>query len=120
MANELDFTIDDGVLEVHATGKLTKEFYTAFVPVVEEQIKQHGKLHIVFVMHDFHGWTAGALWADMKFDIHHWKDIARLAIVGESKWEEGMATFCKPFTKATVKYFDQAQLDEARAWAKES
>ena len=67
-------------------------------------------------MHDFHGWTAGALWEDIKFDMHHWKDIERLALVGETKWEAGMAAFCKPFTKATVRYFDQSQMEEARKW----
>jgi hypothetical protein len=25
------------------------------------------------------------MWEDMKFDLAHWKDIERLAIVGESK-----------------------------------
>jgi hypothetical protein len=27
-----------------------------------------------------------------------------------------MATFCKPFTKAKIKYFDIAELDAARSW----
>jgi hypothetical protein len=30
-----------------------------------------------------------------------------------------MATFCKPFTTAKIKYFDHSQLDEARAWLAE-
>ena len=116
MSDALDIVAENGRLEVTATGKLTKEFYEAFVPVIEEQIKQFGKLRLLFIMHDFHGWTAGALWEDMKFDMKHWNDIERLAIVGESKWEKGMATFCKPFTKAKVQYFDHAQLEEAKAW----
>jgi hypothetical protein len=53
---------------------------------------------------------------DMKFDFKHWKDIERLAIVGESKWEEGMSVFCKPFTAAKIQYFDIAKLAEAKAW----
>lgn len=117
--NKLEVIAEDGVLEVHASGKLTKEFYQAFVPEVDKQIEEFGKLRILFVMNDFHGWTAGALWEDVKFDLKHWKDIERLAIVGESKWEKGMATFCKPFTKAKIQYFDQAQLEEAREWVAE-
>lgn len=116
MSDSLDLTAENGRLEVRATGKLTKEFYEAFVPVVEEQIKLFGKLRLLFIMHDFHGWTAGALWEDVKFDMKHWHDIERLAIVGESKWEKGMAAFCKPFTKAKVKYFDHEKVDEARVW----
>ncbi len=118
MLNELNVKAEGNLLEVQVSGKLTKEFYEAFVPAVDAQIKQFGKLRILVVMHDFHGWTCGALWEDWKFDLHHWRDIERLAIVGESKWEEGMATFCKPFTTATIKYFDHSKLEEARTWVK--
>ena len=107
------------ILSVKISGKLTKEDYQRFVPDVERLIKDHGKLRILLEMHDFHGWTAGALWEDMKFDLKHWRDIERLAIVGESRWQEGMATFCKPFTTAKIKYFDHSQLDAARAWVAE-
>jgi len=110
-------TISAGrLLEVRVTGKLTKESYEIFVPAVDAQIKQYGKLRILFVVKDFHGWTAGALWEDLKFDLKHWRDIERLAFVGDKKWEKGMAAFCKPFTKAQIRYFDMAQLEEAREW----
>ena len=104
------------LLHAKVTGKLTKEAYEAFAPVVDEQIGEHGNIRILFEMHDFHGWTAGALWEDLKFDFKHWKDVERLAIVGETKWEAGMAVFCKPFTAAKIRYFDHANLDEAKAW----
>jgi hypothetical protein len=116
MADGIEIIAKDNVLEVSATGKLTKEFYQELVPVVDKQISEHGKLRVLFIMKEFHGWTAGALWEDVKFDLKHWKDIERLALVGESKWQEGMASFCKPFTKATVRYFDEAKIDDARNW----
>ena len=119
MADSIEIVASGNVLEVAVTGRLTKEAYQKLVPVVDKQIKDHGKLRILFVMRDFHGWTAGALWEDTKFDLKHWRDIERLAVVGESKWEQGMATFCKPFTTAKIKYFDQSQLDAARAWIAE-
>ena len=120
MDNDIQLNSNGNVLEVKSTGKLTREFYEAFAPAVDAQIKSFGKVRILFEMHDFHGWTAGALWEDIKFDMKHWKDIERLAIVGETKWEQGMAAFCKPFTTAKVKYFDHSKLDEARAWIRAS
>jgi hypothetical protein len=119
MNQSLDMISVGKLLHVKVTGKLTKEAYEAFAPVVDEQIQEHGKVRILFEMHDFHGWTAGALWEDLKFDFKHWKDIERLAIVGESKWEAGMAVFCKPFTTAKVQYFDHTKLNEAKAWIAE-
>lgn len=119
MAEGLEIISSGKLLHVKATGKLTKETYETFVPAVDEQIKQHGKLRVLFEMHDFHGWTVGALWEDTKFDLKHWKDIERLALVGETKWEKGMAVFCRPFTSAKIKYFDHAQLEEAKRWVAE-
>ena len=104
------------IIEARLSGKLHANDYQTFVPMFERLIKEHGKLRVLVEMHDFHGWDMGGLWEDIKFDAKHFKDIERVALVGESKWEAGMATFCKPFTTATVKYFDVAHSAEARQW----
>ena len=104
------------VLEIELTGRLQKEDYEHFLPVVERLVKEHGKIRMLVEMHDFHGWSAGALWEDIKFDLKHFRDIERLAIVGEKGWERGMAAFCKPFTTAKVRYFARSAMDQAREW----
>ena len=116
MPLELKEEAGDKLLTIHASGKLTKEDYEHFMPPVERIIKGHGKLRVVFDMEDFHGWTCGALWEDIKFDVKHFRDIERLAMVGDKKWEQWMATFCRPFTRAEIRYYDRGQVDEARAW----
>ena len=119
MSFQITETAVGNVIEVEATGKLTKKAYEAFVPMTEEKIKEYGKIRILFVMHDFHGWSAGAAWEDFKFDLKHFHHIERLALVGETKWEEGMSVFCRPFTTAKIKYFESAKIDEAREWVQE-
>lgn len=120
MAIELKETGSDGILEVWLTGKLVKEDYDTFVPAVDQAIKAHGKLRLLVVMHDFHGWTASAAWEDTKFGARHFRDLDRLALVGERKWQHGMAVFCKPFTTATVRYFEHDQVETARVWLSEA
>jgi hypothetical protein len=73
-------------------------------------------LRLLVILEDFNGWTAGALWEYIKFDIKHFRDIERIAIVGEKRWHEAMALFCKPFTTAAVKYFHQFELSDAPEW----
>jgi hypothetical protein len=119
MENRVEVRTSGNQLEIHVSGKLTKEMYEEFVPLVEEAIREHGKLHMLFVMNNFSGWTAGALWDDLKFDLAHFRDVARLAIVGDRKWQRGMAVFCRPFTTAKIKYFHHADLEAARAWLEE-
>jgi hypothetical protein len=119
MSVELHEQAGGKILEVALTGKLTKEDYRHFVPEVERLIKKHGKLRMFVKMHDFHGWTGAALWQDVEFDFKHIGDIERLALVGEKTWEHGMAVFCKPFTTATVTYFDTKDANEAEVWLNE-
>jgi stage II sporulation SpoAA-like protein len=107
------------ILDVHVSGKLAKADYVRLVPEFEQLVREQGTVRILFDMAGFHGWDAGALWEDVKFDIKHFADIERLAMVGEKKWQEGMATFCRPFTKATVRYFDHADAAAARKWLSE-
>lgn len=104
------------ILTVTLGGKLAREDYERLGPEVERLLKQHSKIRMLVQMRDFHGWTAGALWQDIKFDLKHFRDIERLALVGEKSWEHGMAVFCKPFTTAAVRYFDKSEADQATAW----
>lgn len=110
---------DGKVLEVEVSGKLHREDYQQFVPEFERLVQKQGKLRLLFVMNDFHGWDLGALWQDIKFDLKHFADIERLAMVGETKWQEGMSKFCSPFTRAEIRYFAHGQIDEARRWIEE-
>jgi MFS superfamily sulfate permease-like transporter len=117
----IQFDEQDGgrILVVRVGGKLAKADYERFVPEFERLVQKHGKLRVLFDMTDFHGWDAGALWEDIKFDFRHFADIERLAMVGEKKWEQGMVTFCKPFTLAAIRYFDHTEAAKARLWLDE-
>ena len=118
----IELTEENGgkVLVIHVSGKLVKADYEHFVPEVEKLVRLHGKLSMLFDMTGFHGWEAGALWEDTKFAIKYFYVIEKLAMVGEKKWQQGMAMFCKPFTKATIRYFDHADIAEARMWLAEA
>lgn len=103
------------VLEIKIEGKLTEKDYESFVPEIEALMKK-GKIRMLLELVQFHGWTAGALWEDTKFAARHFNDIELIAIVGDKSWERGMAVFCKPFTTATIRYFDFSKIEEARKW----
>jgi SpoIIAA-like len=116
MAVDIYERADGRVLVVRAIGKLTNEDYHYFIPEVERLIDRHGTIRLLFDMVDFHGWTASALWHDVQFDFFHFQDIERLAMFGNKIWERGMATFCRPFTTAKIRYFEMNQVIEAVAW----
>jgi len=111
---------DEGnLLAIQVNGKLTKADYVYFAPEFERLVQLNGKMLVLFDMTGFEGWEAGALWEDIKFDVKHFSDVERLAIVGHKVWEHGMSLFCKPFTTAKIRYFEHDQAAEAREWLKE-
>lgn len=100
------------------SGKLHDADYKTFVPIVEAAIKAQGKVRLLARFEDFHGWDLHALWDDTKFATEHCKDVERVALVGDKKWEEWMAKVCKPFTLAKLKYFDAHEIEAAWQWVK--
>ena len=108
------------ILEVRVSGKLAHGDYEHFAPEFGRLTKQNGKIRVLFEMADFHGWEGSALWDDIKFDLKHFSDIERLAMVGDKKWEKGMSIFCQPFTTAKIRYFDSTALSDAQAWLEQN
>jgi hypothetical protein len=112
--------LPDNVLGFKMSGKLHDEDFKKFVPLVDEAIAKQGKVRMLAVFHDFHGWDAKALWDDIKFSTTHCTKIERIALVGEKKWEKWMAKVCVPFTLAKIKYFDAAEIEAAKKWLAET
>jgi hypothetical protein len=72
---------------------------------------------LVVVEPSFRGWVGGEVWNDMSFFMKYGDQIAKLAIVGDLKWESRMLMFSGAgFRKAPVKYFAQDRLQEAFGW----
>ena len=116
MAIELVENPEMRLLEVKASGKLSADDYEALEPAVDKLIDDSGKIKILFIMRDFHGWDLGAAWEDIKFATRHFRDIEKIAMVGEKAWEKWMATICKPFTMSSIQYFEAGEEHSARQW----
>ena len=54
------------IVYVAVSGKLEKEDYEMFVPEMEREIEEHGKISLLFELLDFRGWSVGAAWEDLK------------------------------------------------------
>lgn len=106
------------VLDVRASGTLGRADYVGFEDAFSALRRRYGTLRVLWEMVDFHGWDAGGLWGDAKFDLKHYADVDRFAMVGEKEWEKNLTELAKPFTAAKVKYFDVSQREAARRWVR--
>jgi SpoIIAA-like len=110
---------DEGNLAAfRLSGTLHDEDYQKFVPVVQAAAAK-GKLHMLVEFADFHGWDARALWDVIQLDANYGKQIERLALVGDKRWEQWMAKICRPFTSAMIQYFDDNDSQNAWAWVQD-
>lgn len=110
---------DTNLLLTTATGTLEQADYDRMLPRAEAIIERYGGIRWLFEMRDFDGWTAGAAWRDLKFDLRHVNDFERVAIVGKQQWMDTMTQLMKPFTRASVRHFPPGQKAEALAWLRE-
>lgn len=117
------FTIEhdhEHFLVCRASGKLTRADYEAIAPEFENALKlRSGERRLMIVLEDFRGWDLPALWEELKFDVRHWHDFGRIAVVGQSRLEEWGTRLSKPLSGARMRYYDTEDRDMARAWLSE-
>lgn len=99
-----------------ATHQLDDEDYQKIIPAIKEKVKNYTMVRWYFEMHDFEGWSLGALWKDLKLDFQNRNNFEKIAMVGSKKWEEKLTDLMKPFTDADIRFFDLGQKEEARTW----
>jgi len=115
------FPVFEGnTIAIRATGKLSHEDYQTFLPKLEEQINELGKVSVLFELDNFSGWELEAAKDDFRFGMEHMADFERIAIVGDKAWEKWMILLAKPFLPSgTVRYFNQEELQQAWDWLRE-
>ncbi len=109
------------VFAVKVHGKLVQDDYKKLVPQLEEAIAEHGALKCYFELTDFEGFSAGALWEEVKFDVKHCRQVERCAVVGHSdalKWWTNLSG--KMFPKAEIQYFEENESEKAWDWVNET
>jgi hypothetical protein len=118
----IDYNEEDGgkLLSVHVSGKVMATDFEHIAPEFDRLVGAHERLRVLFDMRGLTGWEPRAIWEDAKFGVKHFADIERIAIVGEKEWHHRMVAFCKPFTRATLRYFEQGAADKARLWLTEA
>lgn len=117
MALEILEASDDAVLSLRATGSLTEEDLNGFFHAAEEKIRKYGKARVLLQLQDFRGWATRAS-GDASDSRQAQRDnIERLAIVGDTGWEEWLARIYKPLlVSAQIKHFSQSDLEVASRW----
>ena len=105
---------------LHISGTLMRSEFGNVQDATAGDIDSGVKPRILAVLENFEGFERGADWGDLEFLFSHSHEIAKIAIVGEPRWEpEALAFAGAGFRRAPVKFFPSDQQAEARAWLEE-
>ena len=116
MADHLEVSTGARSIHLRPFGRLQASDYELIGPALDAFIEQHGSARILFDAGELSGVTPAAVWEDLKLGIHHRSDIDRIAIVADGGWIEKLATLAGSMSKITLRVFDHASIDEAKAW----
>lgn len=116
MAAEI-ISFSDNILTMKISGKLAETELRAVQTKSAMLIRQHGAVRILVVAEDFQGWEGTGDWGDLWFQVENDRYIAKLAMVGEKKWEELSLVFtAKGMRPFPIEYFAPNEEALARAW----
>jgi hypothetical protein len=109
------------VVGIDIRGLITSQDYTdTLIPLIAERAKEHDKLKLLCVMGDyFDGYSAGAMWDDLRFGLSHLTTFSRIALVTDIDWIRHGAKFFGVLMPTDIMVFKLAEGDEARAWIRE-
>jgi hypothetical protein len=109
--------LPNGVIGFEASGKLTEaDYHDTLLPALE-QAAAAGEVRIVIVMPVFEGFTAGALWQDLKMGVENWRAWKKIALVTDVDWMRHGTEWFGWMTPGEVKHFPIAEQGAAIDWA---
>jgi len=99
-------------------GKITGYDYDiVLIPAFEAALKTHKKIRFLYQLgEDFHGFSAEAVWDDVKLGLGHLTAFEAVAVVTDVVWIADSVKLLSFFMRCPVKVFSNAELGAAREW----
>jgi hypothetical protein len=106
------------VIALRFSGLITSKDYTdSLVPMIDAAAEKHDKLKLLCVLDQyFDGYSAGAMWDDMRFGFSHLTTFSKLALVTDIDWIRNSAKLFGSLMPTEVMVFDVEDLDDAKKW----
>ena len=111
----------NGVYALRIGGTLNKATLDNIQSVARHNIEAGVQdLKVLLILDDFRGWKRGDDWGDLDFFSRYEASIAKIAVVGEPRWEAETLLFLGAGRrKGRVQYFMPHFDGRARAWLAE-
>jgi hypothetical protein len=110
--------LPEGVIGFSASGQVSAGDYArVLIPAVEMQLKQRPRLRLLYHLGPaFTGFTAGAMWDDVKVGLKHLGSWERIALVTDVEWLRKSVPFVAFAIPGEVRLFGNTERGQAIAW----
>jgi hypothetical protein len=111
----------DQVVGFVASSQVTAgDYETVVIPAIESALKTHGTVRVFYQLGPaFTGFTAGAMWDDMKLGMAHLKAWEKIAVVTDLAWVADATRIFQFVIPCPVKVFSNSEFAEAARWIAE-
>ncbi len=115
---ELLPNLPDHVVGISAYGQVTAADYeTILIPAIDVALKKHDRIRMLYqIGPQFTGFTAGAMWDDLKIGVAHMRAWERIAVVTDHNWIASATRMFGFAMPCPVKVFSSDELADAEAW----
>ena len=109
------------VLGLVVSGKVDSEEENKWIGIIDNLIKEHGKISLLVLLDGKLDYEFGAAYDDLKWTFKNMKHLNKIAVVSESRILGMLVAADSPFAKLvgiSEKHFETNKLQEAWDWVK--
>ena len=104
------------VVEITVEGTITNQELEGAIKGIQAGFDEGGKTRIIEIIQHFTGIELAAIWTDIRLGVPLAQKVQRVAVVADQTWIRQAAEFGRLFTRAELKVFAPAELEQARTW----
>ena len=104
------------ILGFKIVGGITKKQKKQICKVLENKIRESGKIRLLLVFEPHKKMDAESLLFDLNFTLIYSDQIERMAIIGNKVWENTWVALFGLFSHIRTQYFDRSEIKAAWKW----
>lgn len=105
------------ILVVKLIGEVKKEHFAESDKLLDEKIEESGNALVLLDLRRYEGASdLSTAWQELKLVHTHANRVDKIAVVGSLDWQKLATLLVSPFTRATERFFEPDEAQEAHDW----
>ena len=108
------------ILIFKSAGELTKEHLAEVDQLVDRKLEGLKDARVLVDLRRYDGaHDLGTAWRELKMVTSHADRVEKIAVIGSLDWQKLATLLVSPFTKATERFFEPPEMNQALEWLRE-